>query len=92
MSQQSDSSSPIATRGVHAAASGAPRLTPAGADALPWYRREAWLALCLVAFVPLLIGIVAPKSWQLLLFALSGVTFTASIVQLVRTDRSPSRQ
>ncbi len=60
-------------------------------QAAPWYRRESWLVVCLVAFVPLLLGTVVTKGLQLALFSLSGVAFATSIVLLVRTDRTPPK-
>jgi hypothetical protein len=54
----------------------------------PWYRREAWLAVCLAAFIPLVLGAAAPKGWQGPLFTISGAAFVASVVMLVRTNRN----
>jgi hypothetical protein len=64
-------------------------LTQSSDSSAPWYKRETWLALCLAAFVPLLLGTIAPKSWQMLLFVVSALLFAGSIGLLVRTDRTP---
>jgi hypothetical protein len=51
--------------------------------ATAWYRREAWLAVCLASFLPIVVAIFAPQPWKVPLAGLSGVVLAASMLMLV---------
>lgn len=60
----------------------------------PWYQREAWLAVCLVSFMPIVVAIFAPESWKIPLIISSGTLMLVSMVMLSvhRRRQSAERQ
>jgi hypothetical protein len=69
--------------------SGEVRHLPVEPDApgRPWYRSEPWLAVCLAAFVPLLIAIVAPAAAKMPLLAVGGALVVVGVGMLLRQER-----
>lgn len=64
-----------------------PTSTSADASvARPWYRREPGLALCLAAFVPVLLVLVLPPTVRVPLFAIAAVLAVAGLVLIVRHE------
>lgn len=59
----------------------------AARPALPWYRREPWLAVLAAAFVPILLALVAPAPLRMPLLGVSAVLMAAGLTMLVRHDR-----
>lgn len=49
-----------------------------------WYRREPWLAVMLVAFVPLIAAVVAPDAAQYPLIGLTVLALIAGAAMLIR--------
>jgi hypothetical protein len=54
------------------------------ADEGPWYRREAWLAVSLAAFVPIFVGFFTPQSMHVPLLALAALLVIVGLGLLVR--------
>jgi 4-amino-4-deoxy-L-arabinose transferase-like glycosyltransferase len=52
--------------------------------ARPWYRREPWLAVILVAFVPVLVGFATPQHFHMPLMALSALLTLTALALLIR--------
>ena len=57
----------------------------------PWYRREPWLLMQLLAFAPIVAAMVLPKTYQLPLFGLGGMLVVVGMVLLVRRELTTSR-
>jgi hypothetical protein len=57
----------------------------AGANA-PWYRREAWLAVQLLAVVPMAAGMFVPRADRIPYFALGGMLVAVGLALLVRQE------
>ncbi len=50
----------------------------------PWYRREAWLAICLASFVPAIVAIYVPRAYQWPLIGLTILAMASSMLMLIR--------
>ena len=57
----------------------------------PWYRKELWLLMQLLAFAPILAAMVLPKAYQLPLFGVGGLFIVAGMVLLVRRELTTAR-
>jgi hypothetical protein len=66
--------------------------TPAtgGADELPWYRRESWLAVQIAALVPILGAMFVPTTYRLPLCVLGGTLVAIGTVMLLRHKPTPA--
>ena len=64
------------------------RAEPARADRTPgpWYRREPWLAVMLVAFLPLVATVLAPEAAKYPLLGLTGLTLIVGSAMLIRQE------
>jgi hypothetical protein len=60
--------------------------------AWPWYRREPWLAVELLAFVPLLAALAVPRRFQLALIAVGGLLVALGLVLLWRQGPFAARR
>ena len=56
-----------------------------------WYRREPWLLVCLLAFVPLGIAPIVGKPLQTALLWLAGLMLLAGVVLLARQPTPQNR-
>lgn len=61
-----------------------PRAPSDSAADLPWYRRETWLAVQIVAIIPILGAILLPVSYRLPLCILGGTLVAIGTVMLLR--------
>lgn len=61
------------------------RPTPS-ADA-PWYRRESWLVVFLVACIPLALTIAGPQALKIPCAAITGVITVVGFVMMLRRTR-----
>lgn len=60
---------------------------------LPWYRREAGLAVTLAGFVPALLAVVLPVALRLSLLGLAGVLLAAGLFLIIQRElRLPSER
>jgi hypothetical protein len=85
--------SPSSTRAAHlfepqGQRGRAPRAAPAAPVDAPWYRREPWLPVGLVAFLPVSVAALVPQPWRTSLAALTGVLMSIAFVMLIRRDRA----
>ena len=62
----------------------------AGGSGLPWYRREKWLAVQIVAIVPILSAMLVPVTYRLSLCILGGVLVAVGTVMLLRHKPMPA--
>jgi hypothetical protein len=53
---------------------------------LPWYRRERWLAVQLVALIPILGAMLVPVQYRVPLCILGGVLVAIGTVMMLRHD------
>jgi len=53
-------------------------------ESSPWYRRESWVVVVMMAFVPLIGAFIAPETAQYPLIGLSVVALVIGAVMLVR--------
>ena len=60
-----------------------------GSSDLPWYRREAWLAVQIAAMVPILGAMLVPATYRLPLCILGGVLVAIGTVMLLRHKPMP---
>ena len=60
-----------------------------GNSALPWYRRETWLAVQIAAIVPILGAMLVPVTYRLPLCVLGGVLVAVGTVMLLRHKPMP---
>ena len=56
----------------------------------PWYRREPWLVVQLLAFVPIIAAMFLPKAYHLPLFGVGGSLIIVGIVLLIRRELTAS--
>lgn len=70
----------------------APSLPTVGAPAWPWYRREPWLAVELLGFLPLLVALVVPRRLQLALIAAGGLLVALGLLLLWRQGPFAARR
>ena len=61
-----------------------PRLAESEASSRPWYRSEPWLAVIILAFVPLAATFIAPDAAQYPLIWASVIALVAGTVMLIR--------
>jgi hypothetical protein len=57
-----------------------------GAADLPWYRRERWLAVQLVALIPILGAMLVPVQYRVPLCILGGALVAIGTVMMLRHD------
>ena len=56
----------------------------AAGESSPWYRRESWIVVLMVAFVPLIGAFIAPDTLQYPLIGMSVVGLVIGAIMLVR--------
>ena len=52
----------------------------------PWYRRESWLALCFLSFVPIVLALVLPESLKTPLLGAGVLIAAVGLAMLVRKE------
>jgi len=57
----------------------------------PLYRREPWLVVQLLAFLPILAAMFLPKAYQIPLFGLGGTLIAVGMVLLIRKELTGAR-
>lgn len=67
-----------------------PEVTTAASADVPWYRREKWLAVQVVAIVPILSAMLVPASYRLPLCVLGGALVAIGTVMLLRHKPTPA--
>ena len=69
----------------------AEEVVPSDASAeLPWYRRETWLVVQIVAILPILGAMLVPASYRLLLCILGGTLVAIGTVMMLRHKPAPA--
>lgn len=58
----------------------------------PWYRRESWLVVFLVACVPLALTIAGPQSLRIPCAAITGVITVVGFAMMLRRTREVDGQ
>jgi dipeptide/tripeptide permease len=53
----------------------------------PWYQRESWLVVFLLAGVPLLLTMLGPEAWKKSSAAVTGVITVIGFVMMMRRSR-----
>lgn len=76
----------------HVAPSPAPAAAVAADPAVPWYRSEPWLALCMGAFVPILLAIWLPPALRVPLLGLGAALMLGGLALLARRDRGQDQR
>ena len=66
------------------------RAVTGGGSDLPWYRRESWLAVQILAIVPILSAMLVPETYRLPLCILGGVLVAVGTVMLLRHKPMPA--
>ena len=61
-----------------------PKAPSDGAANLPWYRRETWLAVQIVAIIPIVGAILVPAAYRLPLCVLGGALVAIGTVMMLR--------
>jgi hypothetical protein len=61
-----------------------PGASDAAAPTLPWYRREPWVTMTIVACLSVAVAIVAPERAKVPLVALGGLAMLVAVVMLLR--------
>ena len=52
----------------------------------PWYRRESWLAICFLAFIPITLALLLPASLKAPLLAVGVLLAVVGLAMLVRKE------
>ena len=70
-----------------------PERTPAPrAPDLPWYRKERWLAVQLLALIPILGAMFAPAAYRAPMCIVGGALIAIGTVMMLRHHQSSARQ
>lgn len=65
---------------------------PASSADAPWYRRESWLVVFLVACIPLALTIAGPHALKIPCAAITGIITLVGFVMMLRRTREVDAQ